>query len=400
MKKTILALTAISATIIACDHMQTGNSSVQSLDKNPSMNNPNKFAWELFTEICKPYDTKEPDGATVWEKWALAPNVFDNPNEAPKWEKVRMMKRDFDRLKGEPLQQLALIDNPKKSQSPQNKGRFHLFFDDSEFDKNDSIANETRMNKTAFDFIVENNMYYAQGIEKFYYKNKKIDLPPDTKEIKAEWIIIPASEKDKYHYSVQKDSTGKSIYWGLVSLHIISKDIPNWTWATFENKYNKYLPEVQDNPILQSKDTFGIIDGKISDALLKLQKENGLSDVWQNYILRGTQTNFTSSNGETTILGNTYTERGFLNSSSCITCHSRATVGDSTLRGKKDMNRLSVFKVAIDTTINGKKEKIREGYVGTPNYNWFVDTVNHKTKFIQTDFMWSMAVRAQRQTNR
>jgi hypothetical protein len=42
--------------------------------------------------------------------------------------------------------------------------------------------------------------------------------------------------------------------------------------------------------------------------------------------LKGSQVNFTNGMGRSTRLGNTITEGGFMNTSSCISCHARAAV--------------------------------------------------------------------------
>jgi hypothetical protein len=52
----------------------------------------------------------------------------------------------------------------------------------------------------------------------------------------------------------------------------------------------------------------------------------GLSAEWQNYRLKGSQTLFTDTTGQPLLLGNSVTEAGFVQSSSCITCHGQASV--------------------------------------------------------------------------
>ena len=49
---------------------------------------------------------------------------------------------------------------------------------------------------------------------------------------------------------------------------------------------------------------------------------------WKNYRLKGTQSAFTTSHGVPTGTGATVTEGGFVNSASCMTCHSQASVDE------------------------------------------------------------------------
>jgi len=175
-----------------------------------------------------------------------------------------------------------------------------------------------------------------------------------------------------------------------VALHIITKDLPNWTWATFEHEDNECLGEAEKNPALKSVDRYGRNpDGSISKELKDDFIKNGMPPKWNYYKLRGTQIDFTKSTGDTIILGNTYTENGFTTSSSCITCHSRATVGAYLGNGK--LNKLNVFE-SRDPLL---------GSVGSPNPRWFYEYKENgskEMKFLQTDFMWSIPFRVKRKS--
>ena len=117
---------------------------------------------------------------------------------------------------------------------------------------------------------------------------------------------------------------------------------------------------------------------------------------WNYYRLRGTQTDFTDPMGKPIVLANTKIEDGFMLTSSCITCHARATVSaltpDLKPQGIHQYNRLPIFKF----TDGGPGEP---GVIGAINPNLFfaeyngipVDTLlkTLKPKYVQTDFMWS-----------
>jgi hypothetical protein len=402
MKKTILILAAMIIGALACQQQNSKNAAVNQYAaqndwkyNSDAITNPDKFAWGLFIEINKPADPTKPDGMTVWQRdWANAEDVFDTIGRKPTWEDIvgRSVLRDIN--KGIPIQQLEFREMLNKLAAT------HAITTgacSANMPPDPLILNETKMNKATFDFIISKELYYSEGVERFFVNKEKIEAPIESKEIKALWKPINKSSISEFHYVT--DGNGK--YWGLVALHIISKDLPNWTWATFEHKDNECLEEAENNPNLVSKDKYGInSDGTISKELKGDFIKNGMPNKWNNYKLRGTQLDFTTPTGEPIILGNTYTENGFTSTSSCISCHSRATVGKklkqnelppnlSSKRRRNFFNRLDVFE---------SNDPLR-GSIGSPNPNWFYSYLPNgqkEIKFIQTDFMWSIPFRAMR----
>lgn len=379
-------------------------------DLNIALNNPNKFAWQIMLEVCKPFDSNNPNGELIWERWALASDIYKDPNTIPSWEELTEKPKDFSDFESIPLQQFLKLDS-LETELPQRieikfQGQLEAQVEKLLFDPSvrlDSTSNETRMNKVGYKFIRDNDLYYTEGQEKFFNANKKIDLPIETREVKAQWREIKESQKDEYHFHIDtyKDDEGNEItkIWGLVAFHIITKDIPQWTWATFEHKNNPGLKEAENNPLLKSVDSYGKDEnGNISKALLNDFKKEKFPKKWENYILRGTQTDFTTLTGVPTILANTYIEEGFTETSSCISCHSKATIG----------KRLAFSELPVDIQekINNGDERASHyddrlpifasrspllGDVGTPNPDWFEtksDTIT-ELKYLQTDFMWS-----------
>src|SRR5262249_45278361 len=118
---------------------------------------------------------------------------------------------------------------------------------------------ETRRNRPDFDFIVQNNLYKWPGLKAAFAANKVISFPIDSIEVNANWVEVDelngfngfsgtAADAAKiYHVNT---AGGKQ--YALVAMHVISKLVPNWTWATFEHK---------DNPgrcdVLGCNDAFG-----------------------------------------------------------------------------------------------------------------------------------------------
>jgi hypothetical protein len=119
-----------------------------------------------------------------------------------------------------------------------------------------------------------------------------------------------------------------------VSMHIISKLVPNWTWATFEHQLN---PSRCD--ILGCRDSFGAQQALVlpnqqsgkgypsctkTTSLNELIGTVGWDAAFANYCLKGSQVDFIDNTGLDIRVGNSVTEEGFVDRSSCMTCHARA----------------------------------------------------------------------------
>lgn len=388
MKKKIIGQLIITITVIlilSCDNTSKNKSqqnsalsNLSSIPTNPAMTNPDKFAWDLFMELNQP--SGENPKMSTWETWALARCVFNNPDVAPLWETVK--EKNIEDLETLPLQQLAHLGlNPKVL-----------------FDPKAPTRNETRMNRTAFDFIVENKLFSAEGLEDFYaaYPAKMIDLPVEAREIKALWDTISVSDTSRYHFAVGNDG---QTYYGLKGIHIITKDIPNWFWTTFEHidNFDESEEYKKDKDLLASRDSYGYdARGNMTEQLKNDFIKNKMANKWKYYRLRGTQTDFTDAMGKPIVLANSRIEDGFMLTSSCMTCHARATVGaltpDLEPQGIHQYNRLSIFKF----TDGAPGEP---GVIGAVNPGLYFseyskvpkDTLikTSKPKYIQTDFMWS-----------
>jgi hypothetical protein len=250
------------------------------------------------------------------------------------------------------------------------------------------IGKETRRNREAFDFIVAKGLYTRRGLEAAF--GTTINFPIKSIEVKAEWIAVDqlqswngvtrADAASLYHIGAAKIGD-KTVDVALVALHVISKEVPNWTWATFEHVRNPGRCDA-----FGCRDGFGALvvdvkanvkpDGGYPDcihtvALKELFAAAGLGEVWLNYCLKGTQTNYVTNTGEDSLLGNSVAEtlhaRIAPTKSSCITCHGEA---------------------AFDK--NGKPAKVRFE-VGVPKPAWFIgEGTAAAPQFRQADFVWAV----------
>ena len=309
--------------------------------KNPAIQAPYQFAWELFCSINK---TSPVPNLREWEYWPNQNDVYNDPIHKPVWEKiVAISLKKPSQLRKTDFSAHGLLCTPQDG------------------------FEEVHMNRATFDYIVNNDLWYLEGQIDAFKKGIVINFPTGAIEVKANWFPIEENQKDNY-LSYTNPQTGQ-IY-GLFSMHITSKDLPNWFWCTFEHKDNPCYGKSQ-----KPNDHFGFVDGKITNNLLAMFKASGLDPArWSNYRLDGVQYDFTDPTGRPVILGNSITEDGFQTTASCMTCHSR-----STINGKGE--RLYLFNCS------------GQSYNGIPDLNWyFAEDVYAKPglKFLQLDFVWSL----------
>jgi hypothetical protein len=103
--------------------------------------------------------------------------------------------------------------------------------------------------------------------------------------------------------------------------------------------------------------------------------------AWYNYRLKGTQSAFTTSGGVPTGTGASITEGGFVNSASCASCHSQASVNANGSAGMQG--------------VGGTWRPNLEGYgqveMGSPDANWFYSNTSPPTiTATQIDFVWGI----------
>jgi hypothetical protein len=448
---------------------------------NPVVNEPDTFAWELFVKLNHPADLAAergtPDatkrlgdpGLTVWETWKLArTEVFlGNGCKPPDWNapppapEAVAVAPDLLRNIGEP-KALKFFDPPKFAEDIANARGMEVDTSPLAQPKLDlaralspaippatidikDLGNETRMNKPTFEFVVKNHLYNMEGQEDLFRRNIALDFPKESIEIKAAWRQFSERELDptrtfedlnndgtitdderglellkrQFHIAyglVEVNGKADTKPFGLVGLHIISKDIPNWFWATFEHVSNPV-------PAMESIDRYSPVDKRFPPEVA--------GTVWQNYRLRGTQIDFVTATGRPTLLGNTQIEGGFQASSSCISCHARATIGQrlDDLFAKDGQplfrpgtfippsgaisrppsadasypfgaNRLTVFKdlqvirrvptLPANDPQNAISKSAITGSIGAPDPELFVLEGTSRQQYAQLDFVWSL----------
>lgn len=346
--------------------------------RTEALDDPNKHAWNLFQMLMHPArpmdasrgepDCSKPIGApgttSVWETWRLArTEVFlEDGSFPPPWDDLSLPSGFL----GSTPDAAGPAEDPGHSVAiaqAARQGGFGPLFDpepdQSVFVDHGGIG-ETRMNRSTYDFIRANCLHSLDGLKRYATavaagRKPQIRLPADSIEVKAVWLeftpeAVDAGARSRY-YSIEHE--GK--VYGLTSFHVLTKDVPQWFWATFHHV------DAPPNEF-EREDTYG------RPATLT-------GTVWENYTLGGTQLNFVEPDLKPNILSDHYIEFQFQRSS-CITCHAMAHGSPEGVNGQ-DFDDPDGPIQTID--------------VGVPQGDPYGSTAH---AYIQTDFLWSIPFRA------
>jgi hypothetical protein len=288
-------------------------------DQNPAMNAPDKVAWQLFIEV----NTSAGGSNATFETWAADADTFKPDPQFPPSPTPLI------------LHSPALLTAAR--QEAQAHGRLLPAVPPKAGDE------ESRRNLPAFNFIRQHNLYKVSGLKAAF--GQTISFPVDSIEVKGNWLSADQIASDYkvaiadipklFHVNTGVGPDGQPKQYGLVAMHVISKLVPSWTWATFEHRLN---PARCD--ILGCKDSFGAQTPYVprnpagaglgypdcvkTPALNALISNAKWDPAFTNYCLKGSQADLTDNTGLDVRVGNSVTEDGFVATSSCMTCHSNA----------------------------------------------------------------------------
>ncbi|WP_339142401.1 hypothetical protein [Pseudoalteromonas galatheae] len=331
---------------------------------------------------------------------------------------------------------LDVFENNNKNQ--QKNAPFHS--------RNQSVMQDTTATKAKLSTIdlppdaimIKSNWLYHEFATELGY-------PQDTNRYISKTLktsVCLAEDKDPTSCNAKEkpenfcDIVGKHY---LLAFHISSKDIPQWVWTTFEHVDNfgrcdftgcndafgfnrkaeskddvglNYVSPKQRSDELNSPSIVYNRDLKyeaeeMSASLRALLKNTGIAQgqstsehepdpedsAWSHFRLKGSQVNFTDHMGHSTLLGNSITEGGFMQQSSCISCHSRAGVhkvmkeitadGETKQVKTADFFKLSVFERQLSDF--GYQQSVHN----VPKSEWFYNNNDKATlDVLQTDFIW------------
>jgi hypothetical protein len=198
------------------------------------------------------------------------------------------------------------------------------------------ICEEVRENGAFEDYVAGTNLWNRSGQATAAANGDNIQFPRPAMEIKADWIQLSSIGFDcnnlppGFTDSIHVETINGNCF-ALAGMHLISKLLDQWIWATFEPQ------NLTTNPnrckVLGCTDPFGSRPvnthgefTRLSQKLAQLMDAANLAPEWRNYRLDGVQTDFLVPR----LLGSSIIEgenAGVpLTQSSCITCHAVSSV--------------------------------------------------------------------------
>jgi hypothetical protein len=304
--------------------------------------NSDEFIWRLFAQFTAPVNNSQP--STVgFETWASDADTF---SYTPHWPAVNEPKK----------LQASVLANMSGNHSPLDvpcapPGNAAVGGFPTSGSPVPCIAEEVRRNRVQFDYIVNNNLNTQAGLAGAFARSFKVNMPTAAIAVKGDWVPVQTmvqwipqlgsvSKIEKLYYTASADA----VEYALVSLHVSSRQNPNWVWATFEHQLNpgrcdsmgcydsfgaKAPVVLPNNAAVNSQ--YGACPK--TQALKTIMEKARLARVWENYCLKSSQVDYTDTNGTPNVLGNSVTERivgnGTIAASSCIACHVYASYGST-----------------------------------------------------------------------
>ena len=341
-----------------------------------------EYAWRLFIALNWPADAVArtadhrsrvgADRPVVWETWRSAGDVYreDGADPGP-WGPGR---RDEAVTAARRFETFSLRDFPNARHVVH--GVMVPLVDPLVDAKR---LTEIRLSRATYQFIRTRELYNVEGQLRAAAGAGSVTFPLGAKEVKAKWRPISDAERGRYHTLRVTFADGTQRLYGLTALHIASKDLPDWFWATFEHVDNASLPD-GEGWRLPSHDDFAC-RGTSADCNRAPGGVGLEGTVWQYYRLRGSLTRFVDAVGAPRRLANSELEAGFQSTASCITCHSRASIGVGAAVDPAAPLRLPIFDGPA-----------RTGFVGAPQAAWFASGGHGNPTFKPLDYVWSLSL--------
>ncbi len=325
-----------------------------SIATNSAMNRPYYWAWKRFIDVNRPHPVT---GGAAWETWASDSETFPTCPDAdapPAWpaqaNRQKVLSGRAQRIDTEGDSSLS----------------WYTLEDGTPTATSIEFPEEVRRNRSAFDYIASNGFYYTEGLAAAFEEaqtaidaaggspsqslaaaQRVVTFPVEAIEIKADWVPmndVPKEDRSSYYsaYAVTVDEDGNESSreeYALAAMHISTKDIPAWFWATWVNEkvlgrcdYIGCEDRFGTTPVYQPPNetpNYPYPAPALHPELLAMMRSAGLDAALENYRLVGVQTGFVDTTGQPILMSNTITEQGNLQTGSCMSCHSRAAF-DST----------------------------------------------------------------------
>ena len=300
-----------------------------------------EFIWGLFTQFAAPVHPGRP-APVVFETWASDADTFSTTPAWPEPDDDHDFRQSVLQAMADPHS--AFIDVPCNTPGNPGVGGFP-----TSGTPKPCIAEETKRNKPMFDYIVDNGLNTQTGLAAAFARGFDVQMPTDAIAVKGDWVPLPTllqwvpqlGSLDHIR-EVYYTDVSDGVEYALVSLHVSSRQNPNWVWATFEHQNNPgrcdYIGCYDDYgttiPAVEPKRfDYNTQYGPCpkSEALRRRMEEAKLSPVWESYCLKATMVDYSTADGTPYVLGNSVIEgitgNGTVAASSCIGCHVYASFG-------------------------------------------------------------------------
>jgi hypothetical protein len=136
-------------------------------DPDPAMNNPDKRAWQLFIQI----NSRAGGSNAVFETFASDTDTFQPTPQFPAGPSALTLHAPILESTARDAALKSGVLLPAIPPDPISQG-----------------GEETRRNRAAFDFIVNNNLFKVSGLKAAF--GKTLSFPIDAVEVKANWIAV------------------------------------------------------------------------------------------------------------------------------------------------------------------------------------------------------------------
>jgi len=306
--------------------------------------NSDAFIWGLFTQFAAPVSPPSPS-PVVFEGWASDADTFNVTPHFPSGpQPLKFQRSVLQTLSGGQVTPSPEIDVPC---SPPPGGAVGGF--PATGTPTPCIAEQVARNRAEYDYIVQNKLNTQSGLAAAYKSGFNVDMPVDAIALKGDWIPLPTlllwlpqlrdpTRIRQLYYT----TTSGSVEYALLSMHVTSRQNPNWVWGTFEHELNPGRCDY-----IGCFDTFGAQIPAVQPSRTSVNSQYGecaktpklkammanakMSPVWEHYCLKSTQVDFTAADGTPYALGNSVIEgivgNGTVAASSCIACHAYASFG-------------------------------------------------------------------------
>jgi hypothetical protein len=335
---------------------------------------PEETAWRLFVAANCPANS----GQVVWENWMEQSQVYPATGGvavAARQPAKRLHESPLARALGARAQGLrAALLAPSTECNKMHGPPDNVL-------PNATVCEEVHINPDGVAFLNEKGYQQRPAQTEAAQKGTDIEFSKPAIEVKVDWI--PATDFAT-PFTCSSPPAGvhvasiDGVCYAMAGMHISSKLLNNWLWATFEPQSMLTNPlrcitfgacndSWGSNPATSNGGAGGFTQA--SAALQTLMTEAKLAPEFFNYRLDGVQIDFTA-NGAPTFLGNSIIEGENVgmkkDEASCITCHSVSSI-------KKDGTD------GINVLINLPNPPVGAQYQIPPDW-------------IARDFVWSMGL--------